>query len=113
MLASDVEQARKDVNAVRKRAGLSDLLSVTEEDIEKERIKELGFEANDRLTYLVAMNKSIDGTKPSLDGVDLNSDTNNPMTGTPIPALNPPYSEMYVPLPSIEYLYSGSTSSVK
>ena len=85
----------------------------TEEDIEKERIKELGFEANDRLTYLVAMNKSIDGTKPSLDGVDLNSDTNNPMIGTPIPALNPPYSEMYVPLPSIEYLYSGSTSSVK
>lgn len=113
LLASDVEQARKDVNAVRKRAGLSDLLSVTEEDIEKERIKELGFEANDRLTYLVAMNKSIDGTKPSLDGVDLNSDTNNPMIGTPIPALNPPYSEMYVPLPSIEYLYSGSTSSVK
>ena len=113
LLASNAEQARKDVNVIRKRAGLPDLLSVTEEDIEKERIKELGFEANDRLTYLVAMKKSIDGTKMSLDAIDLSSDTNNPMTGTPIRALNPPYSEMYVPLPSIEYLYSGSSPTIQ
>lgn len=112
LLSSNPQQATSDVNVVRKRAGLSPLSSVTEEDIEKERIKEFGFEGNDRLTYLVAMKKTIDGNKKSLDGIDLSSDNNNPMSGESIPALNYPYSEMYVPLPSIEYLYSGSTPDI-
>lgn len=112
VLAANPTQALKDVNVVRLRAGLDPLLSVTEADIEKERIKEFGFEANDRLTYLVAMKKTIDGGKTSLDGFNLDADNNDPMVGTPIPAMNPPYANMYVPLPSIEFLYSGSTSSI-
>lgn len=113
LLSSNQGQACIDVNAVRERAGLDHLTTVTEGDIEKERIKELGFEGNDRLTYLVAMKRPIDGEKKTLDGMNLNADDNDPMVGTSIPALNPPYSDMYVPLPSIEYLYSGSYSSMK
>lgn len=97
-------QALGDVNKIRQRAGLSLLKSVTEEDIEKERIKELGFENGDRLLYLVAMQKIIDGQKRNPGAVYENPNTD----GDPIPAMNPPYSNMYVPLPSIEYLYSGS-----
>ena len=74
------------------------------EDIEKERIKEFGFENGDRLLYLVAMQKTIDGQKRNPGAVYDNPNTD----GDPIPAMNPPYSTMYVPLPSIEYLYSGS-----
>lgn len=111
-MSTNSGQAASDVNKVRERAGLTSLPSVTEEDIEKERIKELGFEETDRLTYLVAMKKSLDGGKKSLSGIDLNSDSNNPMTGTDVPAINPPYSESYVPLPSIEYLYSNSTPDI-
>lgn len=112
LVSTNPGQAASDVNKVRERAGLTPLPSVTEEDIEKERIKELGFEETDRLTYLVAMEKSLDGGKKSLSGIDLNSDSNNPMTGTDVPAINPPYSELYVPLPSIEYLYSNSTPDI-
>ena len=72
--------------------------------IEKERIKEFGFENGDRLLYLVAMQKTIDGQKRNPGAVYDNPNTD----GEPIPAMNPPYSTMYVPLPSIEYLYSGS-----
>ena len=80
------------------------LNNLSEEDIEKERIKELGFENGDRLLYLVAMQKIIDGQKRNPGAVYENPNTD----GDPIPAMNPPYSNMYVPLPSIEYLYSGS-----
>ena len=71
---------------------------------EKERIKEFGFENGDRLLYLVAMQKTIDGQKRNPGAVYDNPNTD----GDPIPAMNQPYSSMYVPLPSIEYLYSGS-----
>ena len=37
-----------DVNKIRQRAGLTPLKNVTEADIEKERIKEFGFENGDR-----------------------------------------------------------------
>ncbi len=104
VLSKNASQALGDVNKIRQRAGLSLLKSVTEEDIEKERIKELGFENGDRLLYLVAMQKIIDGQKRNPGAVYENPNTD----GDPIPAMNPPYSNMYVPLPSIEYLYSGS-----
>ena len=61
-------------------------------------------ENGDRLLYLVAMQKTIDGQKRNPGAVYDNPNTD----GDPIPAMNPPYSTMYVPLPSIEYLYSGS-----
>jgi len=50
------------------------------------------------------MQKTIDGQKRNPGAVYDNPNTD----GDPIPAMNPPYSTMYVPLPSIEYLYSGS-----
>lgn len=97
-------QALIDVNLIRSRAGLSPLDNVTEEDIEKERIKELGFENGDRLLYLVAMQKIIDGQKRNPGAIYENPNRD----GDPIPAMAPPYNDMYVPLPSIEYLYSGT-----
>ena len=103
-LTQQPAQALADVNVIRTRAGLPSLSNVTEEDIEKERIKELGFENGDRLLYLVAMQKTIDGQKRNPGAVYENPNTD----GDPIPAMNPPYSDMYVPLPSIEYLYSGT-----
>lgn len=106
----DPSKALSDVNKVRARAGLDPLTSVTESDVEKERIKELGFEGGDRLNYLISMKRSIDGNKISLDAIDPQSSTNNPMVGTKIPAIDPPYSNMYVPLPAVEYLYSGTAS---
>ena len=51
------------MNKIRQRAGLTPLKNVTEADIEKERIKEFGFENGDRLLYLVAMQKTIDGKR--------------------------------------------------
>lgn len=50
--------ALADVNAIRLRAGLTDLNSITEEDIHNERLKELAFEG-DRLPYLQALQKDI------------------------------------------------------
>jgi hypothetical protein len=47
-----------EVNVVRNRAGLTNLTSVKEEDIHKERIKELAFEG-DRLYYLKSLKMSI------------------------------------------------------
>jgi starch-binding outer membrane protein, SusD/RagB family len=55
----DLAGALADVNIVRGRAGLIPLNEVTEDLIEKERIKELAFEG-DRLSYLMALKKSID-----------------------------------------------------
>lgn len=103
-LSSNPGQALSDVNKIRERAGLNPLLSVAESDIEKERIKELGFENGDRLMYLVAMQRTIDGEKRNPGVVYTNPNTD----GDPIPAMNPPYANMYVPLPSVEYLYSNT-----
>lgn len=51
--------ALNDVNAVRKRAGLDNLDSVTEEDIENERIKEMAGENADRIYWLISLKKDI------------------------------------------------------
>jgi len=50
----DIAGAAEDVNAVRSRAGLEPLVTVTAQDIHHERIKELAFEG-DRLHYLQAL----------------------------------------------------------
>ena len=105
VLSKNASQALGDVNKIRQRAGLTPLKNVTEADIEKERIKEFGFENGDRLLYLVAMQKTIDGQKREIRELFM---IIRILMGDPIPAMNPPYSTMYVPLPSIEYLYSGS-----
>jgi hypothetical protein len=108
-LASNPTQALADVNLIRQRAGLTPLTQVTESAIENERIKELGFEYSDRLTYLVAMKKTIDGQKPTNENLDKQSRSNDPMSGPLVPAMTYPYSNLYVPVPDVEYLYSGST----
>lgn len=108
-LATNPSQALADVNLIRQRAGLDPLSSVTESAIENERIKELGFEYSDRLTYLVAMKRTIDGQKPTNENLDKQSKLNDPMTGPFVPSMSYPYSTMYVPVPDVEYLYSGST----
>ena len=108
-LTSNPAQSLADVNLIRQRAGLDPLTSVTETAIENERIKELGFEYSDRLTYLVAMKKTIDGQKPTNENLDKQSRTNDPMAGPFIPSMSYPYSTMFVPVPDVEYLYSGST----
>ena len=53
----DEEGAAKDVNEVRKRAGLSDIpyASLTAEDIHNERIIELAGEHGDRISYLIGL----------------------------------------------------------
>lgn len=110
-LSTNPTQALADVNIVRQRAGLEPLTAVTETAIENERIKELGFETSDRLTYLVAMKKTIDGQKPTNETLDKQSRTNDPMAGSVVPAMAYPYSNLYVPVPDVEYLYSASQSS--
>ena len=45
---------------MRVRAGLDPLASATEQDVEKERIKEYNFEAGDRMTYLTAMKRDFE-----------------------------------------------------
>ncbi len=51
--------ACEDVNVVRLRAGLDPLTTVTEEDIENERIKEMLGENGDRIFWLQALHKDI------------------------------------------------------
>ena len=75
VLSKNVSQALGDVNKIRQRAGLTPLKNVTEADIEKERIKEFGFENGDRLLYLVAMQKTIDGQKRNPGAVYDNPNT--------------------------------------
>ena len=60
-LNGDKSAAAKDVNAVRNRAGLSDISSsaLTELDIENERIKECAGENADRIYWLQALHKDI------------------------------------------------------
>lgn len=79
--------ALTDINAVRQRAGLDKLTTVTYDDIEKERIKEMAGENADRMNWLIGLRKPIpignrDATKFQ------------PMTE--------PYSDMYYQVPVLE-----------
>ena len=56
--SQNTSAALADVNAVRQRAGLGNLSSITEDDIHNERVKELAFEG-DWLPYLQALQKDI------------------------------------------------------
>jgi len=85
----DVAGATADINVIRNRAGLGDFVgTLTENDIEIERIKEMAGEG-DRVFYLYGMNKPIDGNKFT-------------QTGEAIPAIQPPYSQVFVKLPASE-----------
>ncbi len=85
----DKAGAAADLNVVRKRAALSDISSatITETDIENERIKELAGEHADRLLYLIAMRKPI--------GIG----DRDPSKFSPI---QPPYSTYYWQVPEAE-----------
>ena len=86
----DVGGATMDLNMVRNRAGLADFSgTLTENDIEIERIKEMAGECGDRMLYLIGMQKIIDGDK-----VD--------QLGNPIRAISPPYSDVFLKLPASE-----------
>lgn len=86
----DMGGALTDLNVVRNRAGLGDFTGVlTEEVIEIERIKEMAGECGDRMLYLIGMQKTIDGEK-----ID--------EQGSPIRALEPPYSDVFLKLPDSE-----------
>jgi len=81
--------AADDLNMVRNRAGLDDILSaeITEQDIENERIKEMAGEHADRIYYLIAMRKTI--------GIgDRDAGTFSPIA--------PPYSNYYWDIPELE-----------
>lgn len=94
-----------DVNKVRTRAGLNSLTYATEEDVEKERIKELAFEAGDRSYFLIIHKRTIDGGKRAPVGGSFT----NPMTdGVAIDPLYPPYSNYYTTMPYTERDYSAS-----
>ena len=57
--AGGTTAALEDVNVIRERAGLDPLESVSEEDIENERIKEMIGENGDRIFWLQALHKDI------------------------------------------------------
>jgi starch-binding outer membrane protein, SusD/RagB family len=76
--------ALADVNVVRERAGLEPLTEVTEELIDKERIKELAFEG-DRVAYLQALEKPI-----------------GPGDREDVPPVQSPYSQFYWKIPQLE-----------
>ena len=59
LMAGSPAAAAADVNVVRERAGLQALSTVTEADIENERIKELAGENADRIYWLCALHKDI------------------------------------------------------
>ena len=89
LMDGDKAGAAADLNVVRKRAGLSDISSssITETDIENERIKELAGEHADRLLYLIAMRKPI--------GIgDRDASKFSP--------IQPPYSTYYWQVPEAE-----------
>lgn len=88
-LNKDYTNATKDVNVVRERAGLADLATVTEEDIENERIKELAGENGDRIYWLVALHKDIPLGDRKTDGTE----------GT---VISYPYSDYYYQIPLLE-----------
>lgn len=89
LLNGDKTSAAADLNVVRKRAGLSDISSatITETDIENERIKELAGEHADRLLYLIAMRKPI--------GI-------GDRDATKFSPIQPPYSTYYWQVPEVE-----------
>lgn len=88
-LNNKVEDATDDVNEVRRRAGLADLGTVTEEDIENERIKELAGENADRIYWLCALHKDI----PLGDAI---GDRANAAV------IKYPYSDYYYQIPLLE-----------
>ncbi len=64
--------ALEDVNAVRNKAGLNDLTAITEEDIHKERMKELAFEG-DWLPYRQALKYDIlPGNREGVSAIPFN-----------------------------------------
>ena len=86
----DVGGATADINVVRNRAGIGEFEgTLTEADIEIERIKEMATEHGDRVFYLVGMQKPIDGNR-----VD--------QQGNAIAPIEAPYSEMYAKMPGSE-----------
>lgn len=56
--SGDITSALTDINKIRTRAGVPELKSLTEEDIHKERVKELAGEG-DRIRYLMALKMDI------------------------------------------------------
>lgn len=84
-LAGNNSAAASDVNEVRRRAGLAELTTVTEEDIDNERIKELAGENGDRIYWLQALHKDIPAGDRTKGG-----------------ALKYPYSDCYYNIPVLE-----------
>lgn len=79
--------ALADINAVRTRAGLETLTVLTEDDIHKERLKEMFMEVGDRRFYLMALD------------MDIPIGDRNPAEFSPIKS---PYSNCHIPLPILE-----------
>ena len=84
--SNDKTGAAADLNAVRERAGLEDILAanITAQDIENERIRELAAEHGDRTYYLIGLRQPI--------GIG----DRDPSKFTPIA---PPYSDYYWQVP--------------
>jgi hypothetical protein len=80
----DTSGALSDLNKIRARAGLDALTTITEEDIHKERLKELAFEG-DRFFYLQALGKPIGNGDRDASEV-----------------LPPPYNNAYWQIPQLE-----------
>lgn len=96
-----------DVNEVRERAGLTSLSSATEEDVERERIKEFAFENGDRITYLNAMKRDIEANGRVLFENYASNPEYNPMAGTQIPTFAYPYDNFWIQLPDSETNYTN------
>lgn len=82
--AGDSNGALQDLNIVRQRAGLEELGEVTEEIIDKERLKELAFEG-DHFLYLQALGKPI-----------------GPGDRENTAPIQPPYEGLYWQIPQLE-----------
>ena len=86
----DVSGATSDINVVRNRAGIGNFVgTLTETDIENERIKEMSTEHGDRVFYLLGMQRAIDGNRTD-------------QLGSPIAPITPPYSNFFVKMPGSE-----------
>lgn len=90
LLSSKTEDALKDINEVRKRAGVGTLSAVTEQDIEIEWIRENIGENASRLLWLVGMHKDI------------------PCSETQTKVIKYPYSDMYYQVPVAESLNNNA-----
>ena len=93
-LKNDKVGAAADLNRVRKRAGLDDIASgvLTKDDIDNERIKEMGAEAGDWVTYKISLKEPI-GLGDRKSGV---------------PLIAPPYADFYWNVPIIETDLNGA-----